>query len=56
MDPTLISKQEAGAEVERRMIAFLMQFIPAEELKLADIKQIASQARRAAFDCFLEVR
>ena len=55
MDPTLSSKQVAGTEVEKRMIEFLLQFIPAEELKLADIKQIAHQARRIAFDCFLEV-
>lgn len=54
MADTLKQRQEAGQEVERQLLAFLLQFAPAHELKVGDVKQIAGHARRLAFDIFSE--
>jgi hypothetical protein len=56
MDPTLISKQEAGAQVEKDMLDFLMQFEPASGLTIGDAKTIARSARSFAFAAFLETK
>lgn len=45
-------QQEAGTRVEKEMVEFLLQFSPAEQLRVCDIKQIASYARALAFDAF----
>lgn len=45
-------RQDAGAEVEKRMLSFLMQFTPAGELKVGDAKQIAFAARNFSFEEF----
>lgn len=55
MRDTLKQRQEAGAVLEHQMIAFLMQFDPARELKVCDVRLIASHARSLAFDCFSKV-
>ena len=47
-------RQEAGKKVENNMLAFLMRFAPAGELKLSDARQIAFKARSLAFDHFDE--
>lgn len=47
--------QDAGQQVERDMLQFLLQYDPANVLTLADAKQIAGRARRLAFDQFSEL-
>jgi hypothetical protein len=51
----LKKRQEAGQEVERLMIEFLIQYHPTHDLKVADVIQIAHHARRLAFDLFSEI-
>ena len=51
----LKQRQEAGEAVEKAMIEFMIQFSPTMELKVVDIVQIASHARRIAFERFSEV-
>lgn len=51
---TLEQRQKAGTEVEERVLAFLIQFSPAENLRVCDVAQIAHAARRIAFDAFSE--
>lgn len=51
-DDDLKRRQEAGALVEKRMIEFLIQFHPAGELKVDNVRAIAFEARRLAFDAF----
>lgn len=55
-DPELKKKQEAGADVERKMIEFLIQFIPAGELKISDVLQIARAARALSFNAFADIQ
>lgn len=50
----LKKKQDACEEVERKMIDFLLQFIPAGELKVCDVKQIAYEARALSFNAFAD--
>ena len=49
----LKSFQEAGERAEARMLEFLLQFIPASELKVSDVKCIAQHARSITFDEFI---
>ena len=49
---TLAETQAAAGEVEQKMISFLLQYSPVNELKVEDIKAIAFFARQAAFDNF----
>jgi len=56
MADTLNARQEAGQEVEKQMLEFLLQFAPAHELKVGDVKVIAGHARRLAFDIFSELK
>lgn len=49
---TLEARQRAGQAIERDMIEFIMQFAPAEKLRVCDVQQIAAHARRLAFDHF----
>ena len=49
-------RQQAGMEVERKMLEFLMQWSPADEMKIVDVKQIAFFARRIAFEAFSPVK
>jgi hypothetical protein len=51
----LTARQLAGERVERAMLEFLMQFIPARELKVSDVQTIAAMARSKAFEAFSEV-
>jgi hypothetical protein len=51
-DDNLVKRQEAAAQVERRMMEFLIQYHPARELRLADACTIAAEARHIAFDMF----
>lgn len=55
MADDLKQRQEAGEQVERQMINFLMQFDPAGELKVSDIKVIANRARSLAFGLFSDL-
>lgn len=48
----LKDRQAACAKVEKRMLDFLLQFHPADDLKLGDAKSIAMFAREIAFDEF----
>lgn len=52
MNDTLTDRQEAGKEVERRLIDFLLGYSPAQELKVCDVKQIAFAARQYSFDAY----
>lgn len=52
MDDRLAKRQKAGEEVERRILAFLMQFTPARELRVSDVQEIALLARKVSFDEF----
>jgi hypothetical protein len=52
MTTTLQTRQAAGTRVEEKMLAFLLQFIPAENLTVNNVKCIAFEARRIAFDEF----
>ncbi len=47
-------RQEAGEQVEKDMLAFLLQFVPAKELKIVDVQCIANYARNRAFALFTE--
>lgn len=49
---TLEQKQAAGAEVQKEMLEFMMQFAPTHQLKVGDVWQIAFHARTAAFNAF----
>lgn len=51
-DAELKLRQEAGQRVELRMLKFLTNFSPADELKVSDIKSIAMFARTISFDEF----
>lgn len=50
MNERLKQRQAASANVEKRLIEFLMQFQPAQELTIANVKTIALFARNIAFD------
>lgn len=52
MNDDLKTRQQAGEDVEKLMLDFLLQYTPAQELKVADVKAIAFHARSIAFDCF----
>lgn len=56
MADDLKQRQEAGEEVERKMVDFLMQFDPAGELKVSDVKVIALHARSLAFGLFSDLK
>ena len=45
-------RQEAGEQVERKMMDILLQFTPAQVLKVCDVKFIAGAARACAFEAF----
>jgi hypothetical protein len=45
-------RQEAGETVEREMLEFLLQYAPAQELKVSDIQMIARAACSIAFAAF----
>jgi hypothetical protein len=45
-------RQSASAVVERKMIEFLLNFVPAGELTITDAKTIARFATTIAFDAF----
>lgn len=45
-------RQEACNKIEQDMVQFLLQYNPASELKVSDIKMIAARARYVAFDAF----
>ena len=49
---TLEQRQKAGQEVESQMIGFLLQFDPAADLSISDVKCIARYARQIAFEMF----
>lgn len=51
-DNDLKQKQEAGQTVEIKMLEFLLQFEPARELRVCDVKMIADHARQVAFNSF----
>lgn len=55
MADDLKQRQQAGEEVERKMLDFLMQFDAARELKVGDVKMIAEQARLLAFGLFSDL-
>lgn len=55
MADKLKAMQEAGQQVEKDMVSFLLQYAPARELKVEDVLLIAGRARRLAFDQFAEV-
>lgn len=46
----LEKRQGLGAEVERDMLAFLLQYAPAKHLTVSDVKIIAATARNYAFE------
>ena len=48
----LKDRQAACARTEKRMLELLMHFVPAENLKVADVQYIAQSAGRLAFDEF----
>lgn len=52
MTDTLKARQDAGANVEKRMIAFLISFLTAGRMTLNDAKEIADVARAVSFDEF----
>lgn len=54
-DDNLKPRQQAGENIEHRMLGFLMQFDPARTLTVADVKTIATAARTMAFEEFSEV-
>jgi hypothetical protein len=49
MNEKLKQRQEASANVEKRMVEFLIQFSPAQDLTVADVKTIALFARNISF-------
>lgn len=49
MNDDLKLRQEAGKWVETKMLEFLLQYTPAEQLSVGDIKHIAAHARTLAF-------
>lgn len=53
---TLEQWQAAGGAVEKEMMAFLLQFAPASEIKICDAQCIARFARKIAFDQFYPLR
>lgn len=55
MTDNLKQRQAAGEEVERQMIEFLIQFDPARDMKVSDVKTIANYARGLAFNYFSAV-
>jgi hypothetical protein len=52
----LKARQAASARVRDKVISALLQFTPAWELKLGDVRYIADMAAAAAFDEFSEER
>lgn len=44
--------QEAGAELERRMVGLLVGMPGTQEMRVRDINHVASMARQNAFDLF----
>lgn len=54
MNDDLKRRQEAGQEVERKMLDFLLGFSPTDVLSVGDVKVIAGHARGLAFDIFSE--
>ena len=50
MDDRLKEAQKLGEDVENKMLDFLMQYEPTQELKVCDVKLIAHRARLLAFD------
>lgn len=51
-DEDLSLRQAAGGRVEARMKEFLLEFSPAQELKVCDMLAIARFARQLSFDEF----
>lgn len=54
-DQILKRRQEVGAQVEQKMLDFLLQYTPARELKLGDAHCIANAARLYAFDATTKI-
>jgi hypothetical protein len=52
----LKNRQAAGAETQKKMTEFLMEYGPARELTIADVHQIAAAARDYAFEAFSRER
>ncbi len=48
----LKARQAASEQVEKKMLDFLTNFTPAEQLSVGDAKCIARFARNFAFDAF----
>lgn len=49
----LPSRQEAGEQVEKKLLLWLLNFEPAHSLKIEDAKAIAYAARNISFDEFV---
>jgi hypothetical protein len=56
MAERLIDWQEASERVEKRMFDAIVQFIPAQEMKIGDAQWIARSARAIAFDEFTKAQ
>lgn len=52
MADSLMQRQEAGLQTEKRLLVWLVEFEPAGRLTIDDAKAIASAARHIAFDEF----
>ena len=51
---SLKKRQHAAQRLEEEIVAFLLQFDPARDLKISDAKTIAGYARNRSFDLFEE--
>lgn len=51
-DVEICRLQEASAEVETKMMNFLLNYAPTQDMKVGDAKTIARFARTYAFDAF----
>ena len=52
MNDDLKSRQDAGKEVEEKMLEFLLSFSPAQEMKICDAQTVARFARNISFHAF----
>lgn len=48
------TKHAAAEALEDKLVGFLLQFEPAQELRICDVKTIARYAKQIAFSEFLE--